>query len=114
MVEELKTPLIRPNISIDAWVVMPNHIHAIIVIGENPEVVQTPRRGVSVKTNWKLGTLGAMVYQFKSICTKRIRALGCADFAWQARFYDHIIQNEKDLDNIRADYPGKSNTMVRG
>ncbi len=57
---------------------------------------------LAVKTHWKPGTLGAMVNQYKSICTKRIRALGSADFAWQARFYDHLIQSEKELDNIRA------------
>ncbi len=27
---------------------------------------------------------------------------GYLDFAWQARFYDHIIRNEKELDNDRA------------
>jgi REP element-mobilizing transposase RayT len=82
---------------------MPNHIHAIIVIRETPGVaVETPHRGVSVKTKWRARSLGAIINQFKSICTKRIRASGCMDFAWQRRFYDHIIRNEKELENIGA------------
>lgn len=101
--ELLKTAQIRPNVSLDTWVVMPNHIHAIVVIEENPgEPVETPRRGVSTKNNWRPGTLGVIINQFKSICTKRVRASGCEDFAWQTRFYDRIIQDEKSLKNIRA------------
>jgi len=93
-----KTPHIRPNIDLDAWVVMPNHVHAIFVILD----VETPRRGVSTTGNWRPGTLGVIINQYKSKCTKRIRAMRCMDFAWQARYYDHIIRNEKSLENIRA------------
>ena len=39
-----KTPLIRPNVMLDAWVVMPNHLHGIIVL--QSATVETPRRGV--------------------------------------------------------------------
>jgi putative transposase len=98
-----KTEHIRKNVSVDVWVVMPNHIHAIIVISETPMIfVETSRRGVSAKINWKPGTLGAIINQYKSICTKRIRTSGCVDFTWQARFYDRIIQDEKSLENIRT------------
>lgn len=65
------TPKIRPYVSLESWIVMPNHIHAII-------------------------------NQYKSICTKRIRAMGMADFARQPRFYDHIIRNDSELENINA------------
>ena len=99
-----KTAYIRSNISIDAWVVMPNHIHVIIVIDETPGAsVETPRRGVSVeKKKWRPGTLGAIINQYKTVCTKRIRSLGYKDFAWQTRYYDHIIRDEKSLEKIRA------------
>jgi putative transposase len=49
----------------------------------------------------KAGSLGAIIGQVKSICTKRIWAIGQTDFAWQARFYDHIIRNEASLKRIR-------------
>jgi putative transposase len=68
-----KIPDIYPNISIDAWVVMPNHIHAIIAIGdvhggqvEAPQVdVETPHWGVSTKKrNWRPGILGVIINQY--------------------------------------------------
>jgi putative transposase len=104
-------PHIYQNICLDAWVVMPNHIHAIIIIGEITDrqveipraIVETLQWDVSTdKRNWGSGTLGAIINQYKAVCTKRIGAKGCTDFAWQARFYDYIIRNEKSLANIRA------------
>ncbi len=99
-----KTPTIRPNVMLDEWVVMPNHVHGIVVIGDT---VETPRRGVSTgrgvstNANWKPNSLGSIINQFKLICTKRIWALGNSDFRWQARFYDHIVRNERELNEIR-------------
>ena len=46
--ELIKTPHLRPNVSLDAWVVMPNHIHTITIIADMPQSdLETPRRGVS-------------------------------------------------------------------
>jgi putative transposase len=110
-----KISKIHPNINLEARVVMPNHIHVIIVINELPQSkdeklgieastpyigVETPQWDVSTARNWRPGILGAIINQYKAVCTKRIRAKGYVDFAWQARFYDHIIQNEKSLENI--------------
>jgi len=39
-----KTPQIRKNVSLDAWIIMPNHLHGIVVINND---VETPRWGVS-------------------------------------------------------------------
>lgn len=46
--EWVKTPQIRPNVQLDEWVIMPNHLHAILVI--TGTLVETPRRGVSTAT----------------------------------------------------------------
>ena len=101
-----KTPQIRPNVLLDEWVVMPNHIHGIIVITSRVETprrgVSTADRGVSTTTQWKSNTLGTIINQFKSVCTKRIRAVGNSEFAWQSRFYDHIIRDEKSFQRIRS------------
>ncbi len=63
---------------------------------------ETPQRGVSTGTalNWKPDSLGAIENQFKSACTKRIRAAGYREFGWQRRFYDHIIRDEESLLHI--------------
>lgn len=47
------------------------------------------------------GSLGSVIGQIKSICTKRIRAAGFGDFGWQERFYDEIIRDERALNRIR-------------
>jgi hypothetical protein len=39
--------------------------------------------------------------QFKSVCTKQIRTAGIQDFAWQPRFYDHIIRSEEETIRTR-------------
>jgi hypothetical protein len=56
------------------------------------------------------GSIGAIVGQVKSVCTKRIWAAGYADFAWQPRFHDHVIRDHESLDRIRqyiANNPAK-------
>jgi REP element-mobilizing transposase RayT len=96
--EVLHTPEVRPNVRLDEWIIMPNHVHMIIRIADS-SAVETPRRGVST---WKPGSLGAIMNQFKSVCTKRILAsYPDSGFAWQSRFHDHIIRNEESLRLIR-------------
>ncbi|MFA5097724.1 MAG: transposase [Candidatus Margulisiibacteriota bacterium] len=116
-----KTGMIRKNVKLDEFVVMPNHIHGILVI--ESIVVETPRRGVSTNdlprstndlppsannpvfprdnNNWGPNTLGSIINQFKSVSTKRIRAMGGNNFEWQGRYHDHIIRNQWSLDRIR-------------
>lgn len=99
-----KTQQIRDNVTLDQWVVMPNHLHGIIVIHDS---VETSRRGVSDTQTIKgetgqrpVSTLGSIIGQFKSVCTKRVWAAN-HDFAWQTRFYDHVIRDENSLNEIR-------------
>lgn len=113
--EWLKAPELRSYVTLDVWVIMPNHLHGILIIDNEDRVVETPCHGVSdttvetpqrgVSTDrrnpWSSGCLGAVIGQFKIACTKRIRAAGYPDFAWQSRFYDHVIRSEKSLNKIR-------------
>jgi putative transposase len=66
-------PIHFPFVILDAFVVMPNHIHGIIVIN-------------------KPGTLGSIINQFKRVCTIHANKIDM-NFAWQPRFYDQIIRN---------------------
>ena len=93
-----KTALLRESVELDEYVVMPNHLHGIIIL---KQVVETPRWGVLKWGNSKSDTLGTIIGQFKSACTRRIRANYDMDFAWQSRFYDHVIRDEIDLQRIR-------------
>lgn len=109
-----RTAAIRPDVLTDEYVVMPNHVHGIIVLSRGETRLsgtpdKTSRRDVSTP-GLAAGSLGAIIGQFKGASSKRIRAAGTADFGWQPRFYDHIIRDEKSLDSIRryiADNPLK-------
>lgn len=81
----LSIPEHYPNVYLDAYQVMPNHLHGLVFIEEQKEDV----------------TLGLVVNQFKAACTGKIREIGCNDFGWQARFHDRIVRNEKELERIR-------------
>ena len=108
--EWLKSENLRDNIKLDEWIIMPNHIHGIIKINERP--VKTARWAVSpkVKKNrnqfrtetLKPNSIGSIIGQVKSICSKKIRKEGFKYFKWQNRYYDHIIRDENELNIIRT------------
>jgi REP element-mobilizing transposase RayT len=114
--EWLKTEEIRPNVKLDEWIVMPNHMHAILIITHQLPVqtlrrsdesdVETFRRNVSTHpsqhpSRLQSNSLGSIIGQFKSVCTKRIWTAGFVEFGWQARFYDRILWDEKSLQKAR-------------
>ena len=45
--------------------------------------------------------LGEIIRWYKGRCKFEIGKMGCDNFAWQPRFYDRIIRNEKELNKIR-------------
>jgi REP element-mobilizing transposase RayT len=98
--EEL--PLHYPHIQLDEFVVMPNHIHGIIIIHDNT-VNTVGSRHASTLPSGQSNVLGNIVGSFKSAATKRINEMRKTpgSSVWQSRFYDHIIRNEKSLNRIR-------------
>jgi len=94
-----RTPTVRPDVGLDEFVVMPNHVHGIVVLAGDHK--KTSHRDVSTKSRLPSQSLGAMIGQFKSVCTKRIRGAGFPRFSWQAWFYEHIIRDERSLEYIR-------------
>jgi putative transposase len=100
-----KTATLRPNVQLDAWQIMPNHVHGILVLNHPGHVGKSALPRVAPQQvpieGLKADSLGAIINQFKGNCTKRIRELGQPGFHWQPRFYDHIIQNERSLVQIR-------------
>jgi len=108
----LEIPNHFPFAVLDEFIIMPNHLHAIIGLdneeGKIPAGtvagVETPKLGVSTGgnkiTNWGKGYLGLIINQYKRICTLRIRK-NYDFFAWQSRFHDHIIRSDRSLNFIR-------------
>src|SRR5258706_7929796 len=95
-----KSAQIRQEIELDAFVVMPNHIHGIVVI-----TLETGRAtGRSpLQSGPAKRSLGAFVAGFKSVVTKRInmtRGLPSIP-VWQRNYFEHVIRNEDSLNRIR-------------
>lgn len=110
-----------PFVELGEFVVMPNHVHGILIFNklvETPNLVETPKLGVpttaetigttkTVQPNrtaaasqkWYSGTLGAIVNQYKRVCTINARKIH-SEFAWQSRFHDHIIRNDDSFQRI--------------
>ena len=98
----LEIPAHFPFVNLDTFVIMPNHIHGIIIINNNVETGQCPVSTVGKNHTKNSNTLSSIIGSYKSICTKRINKMqNRINFRWQSRFYDHIIRNEKSLYNIR-------------
>lgn len=98
-------PTHYPNVELDEYVIMPNHIHGIIlvVVGATLAVAQNHYRAGARPAP----TIGDIIGSFKSLCVVKwlqymnknnIHELGKF---WQRNYYEHIIRNEKELNNIR-------------
>ena len=107
--EWLQTAVVRPNVELDEFVIMPNHVHGIIVltntVGATRRVAPTTRRNAptNLPNGPTSGSIGAIIGQFKSIVTKGINAIRDASGTpvWQRDFHDRIIHDEESLNNIR-------------
>jgi putative transposase len=89
-----------PFVKLDEFVIMPDHVHGIIII-ESP-IVESPKLGDStVNFYWNSHSLGLIINQYKRACTIKIKMMG-EDFAWQSKYYDHIIRTGIELSKIRS------------
>ncbi len=103
---------IRKEIELDEWVVMPNHLHGIVVINAGPdETREVGTHGVGATGRSPLQSprgparhsLPSFVAGFKSATTKRINTMRDTQGApvWQRNYYEHIVRSDNDLDRIR-------------
>jgi putative transposase len=93
------------NINLDEFVVMPNHIHGIILVGtqfiaptnsSQPPIANTDQGPMN-----RAPTLGRIIRAYKAVTTRHIRRTANATFAWQRNYYEHIIRNDESLNRIR-------------
>jgi REP element-mobilizing transposase RayT len=99
--EEIPTHF--PHVELDAAVVMPNHVHGIIVIMDRPHPLHEAI-SIEVSGSSKQGSLSTVVGSYKAGVTRQIRRLfpDAETPIWQGRFHDHIIRSQESLDIIRA------------
>ena len=90
-----------PQVRLDQFVVMPNHIHAVIFVGAQFIAPTGSSNTVQTGAINRAPTLGEIVRTYKAISTRTIRRTGCAQFRWQRNYYEHIIRDENSLNRIR-------------
>jgi putative transposase len=106
----LEIPRHFPFVTPAPFVVMPNHIHGIIIISRRTDYaipsVET-RHAVSsdhIEAYQKpvVGSLPTIVRSFKAAATKRLNKLGnyLPVTIWQRNYYEHVIRHEKELSYV--------------
>ena len=85
-------PARYPGVETDAFIVMPNHVHGIIVLGESPSSLSLPE----------------VVRRFKRLTTRAyirgVREKAWKPFSgrlWQHNYWERVIRNESELDKAR-------------
>ena len=91
-------PKIYPNVDLDHYVIMPDHLHGIITIDVGAVINRLNQGAID---NRPYGQLSQIIKSYKQIVTKQIRKQGNVYFQWQRSFYDRIIRNESELNQIR-------------
>jgi REP element-mobilizing transposase RayT len=104
VVEEwLRSAQFRGEIELDMYVVMPNHLHGLVIITR--DVVgahgRAPlRAGIAYRPS---RSLGSMIAGFKSAATKRINEMRATPGlpVWQRNYHERVIRNEAELNSVR-------------
>ena len=86
------------NISVDKYVIMPDHIHLLLSIN-NVEINGQSRTPVPTNNSVKIDNTNSIIAKFvstfKRFCNKEY-----GENIWQARYYDHIIRGQNDYNEI--------------
>jgi len=118
-----------PHVQLDAWVVMPNHLHGILIITDHPcrgeasQATGSPAKPLPISTagfvdetasgdasplpqrptGVQPGSLGAIVGNFKAVAARRINRLRNEPGlpVWQRNYYEHVVRDERTLNAIR-------------
>ena len=94
----LRLPNHYPCVMLDAFVVMPNHMHGVVVLADSP----VGRTGLICQTRSRHG-LSEIVRALKTYSARRInrRRRSSGVPVWQRGYYDHIILSERSLQRIQ-------------
>ena len=87
-------------VHLDEYVVMPNHLHGIIIIRRN---CGDGSRTAPTENMPKYKPLSRLVGVFKTVSTKQVNIIRKIPGRklWQRNYYEHIIRNEEELNHIR-------------
>lgn len=77
------------GLTLDAFVIMPDHLHGLLLLGESRLEAPSSRPA-----------LGQIVRVFKALTARQIRQLGI-EFTWQRNYYERIVRHDGELDRVR-------------
>ena len=83
-----KIPQHFSNVELDQFILMPDHLHGIIIISKQAE---------------KSHSLAAIIQNFKSISTRKINKItqNLGVSIWQRNYYERMIRNDQELERCR-------------
>jgi putative transposase len=98
--EWLRAAEIRRGVRLDSFVIMPNHLHGILVLSGSGFIHGSVTRAGG--TFRRPGSLGSIVAAFKQAVTIRLRRLGeSSRQIWQRNYFERVIRNEAELFRLR-------------
>ncbi len=98
-----KTSEIRPNVVVDEFIVMPNHVHGILILNSNKRRDTEHRVSTEAFGKPTKNSIPTIIRSYKATVTKKINERNnyfCAKI-WQPNYHDRIIRNENELNRIR-------------
>lgn len=106
-------------VELDEWVVMPNHVHGIVVLTEdkrrgvrlnargrghrNDDIRKRPRifGNKQSEISPQRDTLSVVIRTYKAAVTTQCRQSGLTSFGWQRNYYERVIRDESELNRVR-------------
>ena len=79
-IEEIDTHF--PSVRVDKYVVMPNHVHAILELRNHD------------------ADLSVVIGQYKSYVTRKVRKILPETLVWQTSYHDHVIRDQTGYEKI--------------
>ena len=96
----LNIPKYYENVGIDVYTIMPNHVHGILIIKDEPK--KSIEKNENYNGNMKYGTISKVINSYKNVVTKTIKKeVNELNFGWHRSYYDHVVRDEESLAKIR-------------
>lgn len=87
-----------PNIKLDAFILMPNHFHGILVFDPSRDLICQTHRSLM---KYSLEILGKAVRYFKAESARIILEHGVTNFRWQRNHYEHTLRSPREFRAFR-------------
>ncbi len=95
-----------PHAELGAYVVMPNHVHGIIIIHDRSDASASERRGTIYRAPTEQfqkpapGSIPTIIRTYKASVTRRIQKESNSMGIWQRNYHEHIIRNDEEYNRI--------------